>query len=45
MANRGQTNRIRRFENSQTPPSGRNRYIVISAKVKWPLTSYWCQMR
>ena len=30
----GQTFRIRHFENSQTPPSGRNRYEVISAMLK-----------
>jgi hypothetical protein len=34
IANRGQTFRIRHFENSQTPSSGRNRYDVISAIVK-----------
>jgi hypothetical protein len=38
IANRGQTFRIGHFENSQTPSSGRNRYDVISAIVKRPIT-------
>jgi hypothetical protein len=39
MEHQGRAFRIRHFDESQTPPSGRNRYEVISAMGKTALNS------